>query len=163
VHDESHVNRFWASYPPAVVLSPAYMYPEVSSHLSRPACLHLPRTHLPPRRPPSLLPPREGRHIECVLNVLRVVLPEGPLVYESLWSISGLSPQRPETLIHSGVSLVYHLTGTIPNHPSFIDDRSFLIDDWSFLIDDRSLLIDAYPPCRPVLTNPQSRLLKGSL
>ena len=125
--------------------------------------LHLPRTHLPPRRPPSLLPPREGRHIECVLNVLRVVLPEGPLVYESLWSISGLSPQRPETLIHSGVSLVYHLTGTIPNHPSFINDRSFLIDDWSFLIDDRSLLIDAYPPCSPVLTNPQSRLLKGSL
>ena len=39
VHDESHVNRFWASHPPAVVLSPAYMYPEVSSHLSRAPCL----------------------------------------------------------------------------------------------------------------------------
>ena len=29
VHDESHVNRFWASHPPARILTAAYMYPEV--------------------------------------------------------------------------------------------------------------------------------------
>jgi len=27
VHDESHVNRFWASFPPARILTCAYMYP----------------------------------------------------------------------------------------------------------------------------------------
>ena len=29
VHDESHVNRYWADHPPTVILTAAYMYPEV--------------------------------------------------------------------------------------------------------------------------------------
>ena len=51
VHDESHVNRFWASFPPARVLTAAYMYPEVPSlTLSLPPANALDRVSLAPHR-----------------------------------------------------------------------------------------------------------------
>jgi len=46
VHDESHVNRFWASFPPARVLTAAYMYPEAAILRHRTLCR---------RRSPGLL------------------------------------------------------------------------------------------------------------
>lgn len=51
VHDESHINRYWLSHPPEVVLSASYMYPEAAvlrdTKLCRPKewC---PRDHMHP-------------------------------------------------------------------------------------------------------------------
>ena len=64
VHDESHVNRFWASFPPARVLTAAYMYPEVRSlHCSR--CLSA-RHHVCQLPPFLLLYPEMPARQQCV-------------------------------------------------------------------------------------------------
>lgn len=63
VHDESHVNRFWASFPPARVLTAAYMYPEVRSLRQRSY---------------SVSSRRSARHHVCELPHFLLLYPEKP-------------------------------------------------------------------------------------
>ena len=40
VHDESHINRYWASFPPTRIMTAAYMYPEAAVLYNTGMCPH---------------------------------------------------------------------------------------------------------------------------